>query len=77
MDKQECILFSIGELRSLFVEVVMQLELYTVTLYRQGDVELILTQRCENRHVMEEIARKYIEQGLADSMGAIGVLSEA
>ena len=55
----------------------MQLELYTVTLYRQGDVELILTQRCENRHVMEEIARKYIEQGLADSMGAIGVLSEA
>lgn len=53
-----------------------QQDLYTVTLYRKGDVELILTQRCENRHVMEEIAREYIKRGLADSMGAIGVLSE-
>ena len=48
---------------------------YQVKLYRKGDVNIILEVVCDNRHQAEHVARKYIEQGHADSMGAIDEIS--
>ena len=48
---------------------------YQVKLYRKGDVSIILRFPAKNRHEVEEVARRYIKKGLADSMGAIDDIS--
>jgi hypothetical protein len=49
---------------------------FQVWLYRDGKPVILLEEQCVDRHYMEEIARRYIMAGHADSMGAIGELSE-
>ena len=44
---------------------------YQVKLHRKGDASIILRFPAKNRHEVEEIARRYIDKGLAESMGAI------
>lgn len=50
---------------------------YQVKLYRKGVsvAHIVLTLNAKNRHEVEEIARKYILNGHADSMGAIDEIS--
>ena len=48
---------------------------HQVKLHRKGDVLIILRFSAKDRYEVEEVARRYIERGLAESMGAIDELS--
>lgn len=62
-------------LSEYYREYHMDNKIYQVNLYRDGEIVILLERQCKNRHEMEEIAREYIRQGYAQSMGAIGEMN--